>query len=519
MRQSPLTVVVYSSGTTPIIDTGNELKQAQGIKFGTQYPGGLYTSLSLFIQREVIGNWLIKGGQRICIYNGLTMVWEGKISNLENNLAEASQGRTITGTGYWGCLLMQRRIRKPWADTRISEEIWVWITTGAGAFKCDLNRTNQLLFTPKAEAWATDEVVGVTYTAPTGQTVKRVTFDADLQEGAQAWQLELTNGAGTILWSRSSSGTESVDHTLAAPNQIVMLKFSAKANQTPTGDGTYYGKFTNIVVYTETGNIHSDEIVKDVAALDSEISSDTTLVSANTLDLVPFTTDKIGGYAMYADILNEVAKYGDASYNNWASGVRASHYASDGKPILFFEIYPPLSDYDYAVRMDEENLQSTLAISQDFDELYNAITVEYKNVQGQAVYVTPDDDANLKDTTSIASYGQRDALIQIDTTSLSIATSYGRTYLAGHKNPSWRVNGNINLVGYVRGKSGQKVSACEVVAGKRIKIENYLGDLSGTGLTFLITTTSYEEESDKVSIGVGNVDRIEVWLSQLGRTK
>ena len=512
-----LSIVVFSSGTTPIPYLENELFNAQGLKFGTQYPGGLFGTFEAFIPRNVVHNWQVQGAKRLCVYNGLTMVWEGVITNLGRRLSETEQGIQVIARGYWADVLMQRRIRKPWADTRIDEAVWVWITAGAGAKKCDLDRTDQLLFVPKAEAWATDDGVGVTYTASTGQTVKRVTFDADLQEAAQAWQVELTNGAGTVLWSRTSSGTESVDHSLVTASQIVMLKFRSKANQTPTGDGTYYGKFTNVVVYTETGNIHSDEIVKDVAALDSRISTDVSLITANTLDLVPFTTDDMGGYAVYADILNEVAKYGDASYNSWAAGIRASALASDSLPIMFFEAYPVLTDYDYAVRIDEENLKDTVEISQDFDELYNAITVQYQNVKGQTVFVTPDDDANLKDTTSITAYGQRDTIIQVNTSSSTIAISVGRTYLAAHKDPTWRVNGNISLVGWVRSKSGQWVPACEVVSGKRIRIENYLDDMSGTGLTFLIATTEYEADSDRVSLGVGNVDRLDVFLAQLGR--
>ncbi len=512
-----LTLKIYSSGTTELPDPGNEFSRASGIRFATQYPGGLFSTFSAFFQRKVVKSWQVAGAQRLCIYNGISLIWEGKIANMGRQLTETDQGILVTAQGYWAEVLMQRRVRKPWADTQIGEDAWPWLETASAADKCDLNRDNQIKFVPKAEAWTTDQIAVVTYTAPTGQTVKRVTFSADLQEGGEAWQMELVTTGGTTLWSRNSSGTEAVDHTLGTPVQAVRLQFRAKADQTPTADGTYYAKFSSVVIYTETGDIHSSEIVKDVAALDSRISADLSLITANTLDLVPFTTDELGGHATYADIANGVAKYGDASFNNWAVGIRGSDQASDAKPILFFEVYPALTDYDYAVRIDEPNLMGSLDISQDFDELYNSIIVQYQSIKGKTIYIAPDDDANLKDTTSIADYGQRDALIQVNTSDTTTATKFGRTYLAAHKDPTWRVNGNISMVGYVRSKGGQNIPACEIVAGKRIRIENYLDDLSGTGLTFLISTTEYEASSDSVSLGVGNVDRLDVFLAALER--
>ena len=190
---------------------------------------------------------------------------------------------------------------------------------------------------------------------------------------------------------------------------------------------------------------------------------------------------------------------------------------SDNLPRLVLEQVPALTSYDYAVRVEETNVTNELSFVQSLDEVYNWIGLHYTDASGLEVWLTPDDDANLKDTTSIAAYGQRETWLEVPSTSQTNATNYGRRYLAQHKDPQWQANGQITITGSVRGVNGQSIPACEVRPGKRIKLENWLNDLSGTGLTLLITGTTYDDKSEAVTLDFGQPTTDDVFMLRLQR--
>ena len=80
----------------------------------------------------------------------------------------------------------------------------------------------------------------------------------------------------------------------------------------------------------------------------------------------------------------------------------------------------------------------------------------------------------------------------------------GRTFLAEHKDPKYRMSGAINVKGSIRAKGGNLVPASQIRAGKRLKIDNYSQDLSGTGLTVLIGQTEYSSDDEVCSITTGS---------------
>lgn len=517
-----ITLAVYSSGTTRVNEP--ELALAQDVSFGTIYPGGLYASLSAFVPRNVTRAWQIQEGYRIVAYNGLTAVWEGEIISLAARVGGgAEQGIDIKAAGYWGQTLSQWTINKPWNDNRVSENVWVYQTgtTGAGDQSCTLDRLNRLRFTPKGVAWASGDYAAVRCTCPTGQMVKRISYNYDLQEGGQQWEIVVYNvglAADIAATSVVASGTGSIDNTLATPSQSVELRFYSRAAQTPTEDGTYYGEFSSVNVYTETGSINLTEISKDVRAFVTALNADETQIGSNTFAATPFITT---GHETAASILSRAAALGDASFNSWAAHLAASDTAvtPDGKPVLVVEQYPVLTAYDYAVRLDEPNLQPPLTIVRDVDAVKNWIVVKYRDLlNNRDLYVTPDDDANLTDATSVAAYGRRAVVLDAGTSSLTTATNYGRRYLALYKNPVFYVSGPITVLGYVRDAYGQRIPAANILAGKRIKIENYIVDyaaVSGAGLTFLISQTEYNDSAQTCSISTGTPDDLAVFVARL----
>src|SRR6185436_13369482 len=122
---------------------------------------------------------------------------------------------------------------------------------------------------------------------------------------------------------------------------------------TPTEDGAFFGKFSNIRVYTETGSINGQEIAKDIRAKVTALNSDESNIGALTLSLVPFVT---ADNEIITSILQRAVDYGDASFNAWAAYLRESDSAAtpNGGPVLVLEAQPALTDYDYAVSITDK---------------------------------------------------------------------------------------------------------------------------------------------------------------------
>lgn len=505
-----LVLTAYRDG---VVQTVTNLTRAEALRFATYYPGGLYGDASFYLPSNVTDGLGLTYNDKIVITNGLVTVYEGYVTSPGISIDAARSGRRVALTGAWGNILMARKWRKPWRDLRIDNNVWVYDTTRTGAEKCTLDRQNRIRFTPKAVAWATGENARVQYTAPTGETIKRVVFNYDLQEGAQNWTITLWDITNTNNeWTVSTSGTGSADITITAPTTcaVIAFQFAAGANQTPASDGTIYAQVSGLEVLTETGAISPRNIAEDVALKVTEISADVSLISANSLNITSFVSD----VDTYADILTNAYSMGDSSYNPWAAGVRASSLSSDGKPILFLEQQPALTDYDYAVRLNDPNLVAPFEAEPNVTDVRNWIAVQYRTAEGRPVWITPDDDANLTNAASRTAYGRREEWLTLQTESSTTATQYGRRFLAARKDVQWTLTGGISVVGYIRGKAGQLIPASEIQAGKRVRIENYLNDLNGTGLTMLITATDYDDTSQVCTISAGQPNSLETWLAR-----
>lgn len=517
-----ITLHVFSSGTTEITNVG--LDKAENITMTQVYPGGKSAGMNFFVPRDVTASWLVQNGQRITAWNGLVMVWEGYILNIAPAVSDSRMGMNVICEGAWSRFLQRKRTRKPWADTRIDETALPPTMGSAYPDLVTIDRQAQIKIIPKIESWAASLYGRVTYTAPTGQTIKRVTCNYDLQKGAQTWKLGLFNDtSGGDQWSVAVSGAGALDTgTFATPATSVGFYFqnSSAGVQTATGpSGTIYGRFWNIVIYTEIGSINAQTITTKIASM-AGLSVDATQIGAETVSLVPFIAN---GFETYADLLSRAASYGDASFNKWAPWVDFSQNASDGLPRLVLEQQPTLTAFDYVLSMGDLNVDGQLQFVQDLDSVRNWIIVQYNDANNRQVYVAPDDDATLKDASSITSWGERHEQITLSTTDVTAAKNYAKRLLAARKDPQWVALGSLAVNGYIRGSSatGQnpRVPTSQIQPGKRVKIENWLNDISGTGagLTFLITGTTYTDADEKCALEIGIPNSLEVTLLRLSQ--
>lgn len=534
-----LFVEVFSTGTTPINDPLDELPLIEDIRFSTGYPGGLYLDATMRVARDVTAHWFVKGAQRIVIRNGKTIVFEGKIGDLNRALQADSEGIAISAIGYWGALLSSRRLRRLYADQRTHEEVWV-LQTGAAE---DMAQHTQIVRSDQAGGknelrieggegltWLNNQDVRLRYTAPKGEEIRRIDYDYDFEEDSLNFSLlvrDVSNATDLFEATTSAGATGQNDEPASGCSIIDFSLVSKAASQTPTAGAqdVLYAELTNVTVYATMNHapatldiVNLTEIAKDIRAEFTELSADEFEIDSNTLSLVPFVEDV---YSPISQLLIRAASYGDTSQNSWAVGIRASDFSTDDLPLLFVEQYPDLTDYDFTVRIEEAFLDAPFDISEgyigsDENNIWNWIIVEYSSDGSLTEYVTPDDDVLLKDTNSIADFGQRDYLLRAGHSLTSVALHLGRRFLAAHKDPVWNMTNPISVKGSIRAKAGNLVPVSEIQAGKRIRIENFLRDpaMGTDDLIFLITETLYEDEPEVCTITTGLPNSLDVILAQ-----
>jgi hypothetical protein len=289
----------------------------------------------------------------------------------------------------------------------------------------------------------------------------------------------------------------------------VALRLTAKTAQTPAGGS--YAEISGLKVYAWTGNSGNlannvDEIAKDL------VSKYTTIFNADVSNIdtpgTPFALEPfIVEFESLADILTKAAGYGDGATppNAWGTYLLASDRATTptGLPVLALKQFEVLTAYDYGMRLDNPNLLAPVSLKWDYSQIANWCAVQYTDNSGKMAFVTPDDDATLKDTTSIASYGQRDIVLNYGQASSTTALNLAKRYLNKWKNPQYVLDQPITVQGYILGSSNQAIPACRICAGKRLRILDYTDDISGGGMSVYITGTHYDAETETCSISSG----------------
>lgn len=336
----------------------------------------------------------------------------------------------------------------------------------------------------------------------------------------QNWYIVVYNdtaAAEIAATSVAATGTGSIDNTLATPAASVRLLLRSNAQQVPFGNGTIYGEFSSIILYEDSNTITATEVVTDWNTFLTNTSSDVSQIAANTLVIEPWITGTSTDWETAASNLARVAALGDASFNAWACYLLDSESTATptGKPVLAYQQQPALTDYDYSVALGAGTLQS---ISLAQTPIYNDIIVSYQDTNGTTQWVTSADDAGLTDATSVASYGTFQTALNVGQVSATTAKNLGKRFLAQNKDPHFYVNGSLPVQGYILAKNGNPVPASEVLPGKRVKVLNFLTDevgAGGAGLTFLISHTAYDDDTETVMIDCGVPDNLAVILARI----
>lgn len=518
LNTEPLTIHIIDLSGVAIADP--LLNETTGIRYRTQYPGGIYGPASFVIPRDIRRRpTQIRAGYTVRFMDGFRVVWEGIIDGFEY------VGRTQTRVecvGFWAAYCERRGIDRRWADNRLTDPPWKVVTTNNGAELATVDRNDRLRINTKSDQWNANDVFGVAYTMPTGETIKKAVMTVDFAEQAQNWTFRLRDTVGsTNIWSYStavSSGAKS--STLATGRQTLELQLLSGSTQTPTASDLYYGQVRSLTMYSERsstratlGNVNAYEIALDVAQeLTGYVSANVAYISSSlTLAINPFYTD---GRESFASILARAAAIGDASQNSLGYGLQRSQLASDGKPPLFLETFPALTSWDYELSLDDGEVD----VREADDEIANWINVWYQDAAGRRTMMTPDDQSALKDTTSISQYGQREKTINASRIGSQGALDFGKRYLERYSNPTWAISRPV-VVQKIRAAGGGFVPASMIEAGKRVRIvdlPDHPGAAGALGATFVITATDYNDEGKTASLALGGApDDLGVLLAQL----
>lgn len=517
-----------STGATLVNDPDGLLDLAEQIRFSTIYPGGIYNNFTCFISCDPLRYIPIKHMNMLRARNGLEIVWEGYVVNIAYVFGDG-QGIEVEAVGAWQYADARYKYAR-WIDRRYQSNIygvWMPFITSSAPDKCTYDQNNRLYFVPKAVAWTSGEYAALYYITNAAENVKRIKFSYDFAEAAQAWELRLydvTNS--TALWTVSATGTGTQDITLSPTAGTLRFEFTAKANQTPAADGTIYGKITDLACVSksngDTANVTVDAIMKDmVYFLGSPFANDYTYIAANTYDLLStgFVQDDLT-----KSIAKQMIELGTFSATNTAYSVgclASDAIPANNGPVIYYEAYPALTDYDYAIRLDEAQLQGmVLVASAAFgdDGLYNNAFVVHTDSTGKTQWAYSADDALLADATSTTKYGTRVHVVRGgQSATLAGAGVFGRPYVATHKDLQFYMREPLTITGTIRKKDGTSIPVSQVRAGKRLKIENFVsdvGDVAGSGLTFLITNTEYNDAANTVTITAGMPDDLAIYLAR-----
>jgi hypothetical protein len=507
-------IAVYA-GTTAVDDPFGLLNRAEQITFSTTYPGGYYDSFNCFIPCDPTTRLPFTYLNTLIVRDGLTTIWRGDIISITLVINANRSGVEISAVGQLAYLKYTSTVRR-WIDRRFSSQMaGVWeYQTGVFSEKCTPDQYNRLMFTPKAVAWGNGDYVVMRYSVYNNSKVKRISFSYDFQEGAQVWEFDLYDyDNSAVLWGPlTASGTGTQNITLTTTSNTLEFRYASRAAQTPPADGSVYAKITNLAVFGANPSGAAVTTVADVIKAYCALLSytDYTHFGTNTYDL---TT---AGFV--ADDLTETFLESIQRVMQFSAGNDAYSFGFNDYGLPYFEMQPVLTDYDYIVNLAESNISGfELVLSADYGEIYNEIFVRRTDEDGKMHIVTGIDDSGLGNSTSKTKYRQRVYRAEAGTSAQAGAVDVGKQTLKAKKDLQYYVRQPLVMHDTILAKNGVRVPVAQVRAGRRIRIENFstdAGDALGAGLTFLISRTEYNDDTNSISISCGTPDDLALYLAR-----
>lgn len=498
----------------PVNDPERTLEYASGLKYGSIWPKG-HATAGFKVRRDIAAQWAIKGAYDCVIRDGLRIVYQGRLAGLQKAIQSTDEFIDLRADG-WICALKDRTMRKRWVDnaavTRFKPESQDTILQN----EFDVTKNNDYCKVSMGFSGTvrtnTDEY-SEQYFMPKNTKITRVIFDWALRSG-EGVGLEWYNDdqaatEGAIGDDSGALQTGTVDDPLAqGDTESLTWNFYTSAND--TYDHNDWVRMYNLFIYGKMDsfgapNYYADEITQDILEIiaSDAISADYDGLTSPSLALIPFMTLN-DAFETGDSIIQRSLGFGDGSDNTFGFCVWDKFGTSDGLPKAFIE-QRSVADYEYVVSLAEI---SDFRDEADLDAVKNWIVVKHVDSDDWTVYITPDDDATLKDTSSIASYHQRNHTVDAGNCDTATATEYGTRFLEYHKEPPHQMS--FGVTGWIRKKGGVQAPVNQVRAGDRILVEDW-----DDGVICFIRSAQYDAESKVMRLERDlPPNTLETWLAR-----
>lgn len=526
-------IAIYDFDGNQIVDPENSIQYATEIQFSSAAPKG-YMEASFKVRRsDVFATWLVRDSYGVIIWDGATIVYQGRIETTPKDLQGADEYITVHCVGWWAAL-EERTIQKRWIDVKANSYLrWPDDSETNLIQTRFVNTKQENIFQVFAGTGDVGRNPGDSFRAyyglPAGY-VRKVRFRWTGRTGEQInlriWNLAVGASywvAGMINWPSQPYGNELMIRVSTGVPISSVAEVTFTLGNTPDfeviwtmiNDDLYdqndYIHVSNMRVeaHYESGHRYAanptytqGQIIEDIILLarqkGQQISADFTNLGDPGLILDPYAVEK-PTYA--AQAIEQIIRYGDASLNTWLPYVWDKTGTSDGLPRFVLEAWST-SDWEYEVTLSRREL-AALNYEKSSEGLQNNAIVGYTDSRDVMRY------RSTSDATSIAAEYQRDNYIEIGQGDATRADFVGQRFVEFHKDRKTR--GSISLVGSVRLKGGELIPANRVRAGQRFKLVN-------TGEVFLIRSTSYTAEGQTVRISPDlPVDNIAMLFAQRER--
>lgn len=499
-----------------VYDPERALDYATEITFSTMAPKGNGEASFKVKRSDIFADWLISESYGVIIYDGATIVYDGRIETMPKDISGADEYITVRCVG-WAALFLERDLRKRWVDIKgISHLRWpdglennVVQTTFVNT-----KRDNVLqVFLGTGDIERGQSTYRELYELPSG-TVRKVLMDYVIRSGEGFFFAvhNVSNPAGVVVFSPGGGPLPGLEWYVVSTSTVVSGSADITFALGPTRTFEIHWRIENPDLYDQNDYAHPSnlrveanyetghstaiptysqgELVEDVVLLVNQkgahISTDFSQLGDPGLILDPFAVEE----PTYAgSVIEKIASYGDAALNTWLWYVWDRSDTSDGLPRFVFSARS-VADYEYQAELSAAELAG-LNYEKISEGLYNNSTVQYIDERDTERYRTALDNAALKDTASIAAEYQRDYYLKLGHADTTRADYLGSRFIEYHKDRVTR--GTITLKGFVTQKDGSKVPANRVRAGQRIKLLN-------TNEIFFIRHTSYDAETQTVRI-------------------
>jgi hypothetical protein len=550
---------IFNRSGNPVVDAWLLTEQISSPRWGSVLPGG-YKTCEFTVPTDLAVEIAAKQAYRLSVKFGLHPCWDGRLSDMERQIAQASGGRVkLTAYGGWEHM-KQRRTSYTGGATTYADTVIKAILPNCPQISTNLGAIQSPNFNLATRAWSRKDIQGI---------VNDLLKTGDDQTPPRQWYFAVWEAVGAApvgsydqkVSASANDAYSDADDSSASHNGTVFRMGKNSDNHAFTSGFIFsnvavprYAYISSATLYLHSlgvvagsaGAIRSkvrgeltaapaDFTVswprtrtplttagvdwdlsawnsgtwysRDVTSIVQELVNMATWVSGGNMDLI----NADDGTANGNRVQGATWDYSDHTYG---PRLVIAFAAPEGQTMAFKPYFYPRPTVSRAVAdyiISAEDVQSDLVVLPSVDELYNSVTAKY----GGSSYTAANEDAD-----SIDRYDKRendaDALDAGDSADVATANNVRDLFLDAHKDRLWRCN--PIAVSRLRTRHGHVVPCLGTVrAGCIATLVDMptFNDTATESRSFYIVGTEYDRDSKVLTLTPEALpDTIDILLAQ-----